>query len=93
MPPVGDRHTTKIDRKVLSDIAIFDKDAFTKIANKRNEALERNILIKNQNDWVSATLNYNGKTFDANLRLKGIVTKSPYVSYILSEIYLPRSAN
>ena len=31
----------EIDRKVLSDIAIFDKDAFTKIANKAKAGLEQ----------------------------------------------------
>jgi len=47
---------------------------FEKIAIKRKKALERGILIKKSEDWVSAKISHRGNSYDAKIRLKGLMS-------------------
>lgn len=49
----------------------IDNVEFDKIAKKRNEALERGILISSDDDWVNVKLEEGEKKLDAKARLKG----------------------
>ena len=60
---------TKPERLVLN----IKHNNFEKIAKKRKEALERRILIKKSDDWVSATISHRGKSINTKIRLKGIM--------------------
>ncbi|PIR44961.1 MAG: hypothetical protein COV10_02015 [Candidatus Vogelbacteria bacterium CG10_big_fil_rev_8_21_14_0_10_51_16] len=44
---------------------------FQKLAYKRSEALERGILIAEDDDWVNATISQAGQAYKADIRLKG----------------------
>jgi hypothetical protein len=64
--------------KVLTeenDLPTFDLDIkyenFSRIAQKRNEAIKLNALISSDDDFVSAKITHVGKTTECKLRLKG----------------------
>ena len=44
---------------------------FMKLQKKRDEAIQRGFLVRGPDDFVPASIRFNGKTFKARLRLKG----------------------
>ena len=49
----------------------IDESDFNKIKRKRKEALDLGLLLSEDDDWVSAKIDYGGKEFKAEIRLKG----------------------
>lgn len=58
--PVQDKLTIEIE-----------EDDFKKIKKKRQEALDYGLLLTYDQDWVPATINFQGKEYNAEIRLKG----------------------
>ena len=54
--------------KLYFDIKFKD---FTKLQSKRKEAIKKNLIIQKEGDYVPAKINYNKKTYDVKLRIKG----------------------
>jgi len=54
--------------KVLFDIKMKD---YLKLSEKRKEALARGFLLADKDDYVQASIHYNGRDFPVRLRLKG----------------------
>jgi hypothetical protein len=52
----------------------IDKKDFKKLEKVRNEALKRGVMINVGDNYVPATIKYNGKTTKVKLRLKGHMT-------------------
>lgn len=65
-----DKNITKSDLKSGLNLEL-DDSAFNKIVEKRNNALEENLLIKTKADYVTGTINSNGKKIKVKTRLKG----------------------
>ncbi len=61
------KYTNSLDSLTLT----LKASAFDKIKRKRNEAIDRGLLITDDNDYVKGSLTYQGKTLDTELRLKG----------------------
>jgi len=61
------KYTNSLDSLTLT----LKASAFDKIKRKRNEAIDRGLLITDNNDYVKGSLSYQGKTLDTELRLKG----------------------
>lgn len=48
-----------------------DEAAFKKIKKKRKEAIDLGLLLSEDDDWVNAKIEYQGKEFKGEVRLKG----------------------
>ena len=56
------------DPKLYFDIKFKD---FTKLQKKRDEAIDKKLIVQKDGDYVPAEIRYNNNTFKVKLRIKG----------------------
>ncbi len=66
----NDLHIDREDLLQGMNLNLSDS-AFNKIKIKRNEALQKELLVKSKEDYVFGTINSNGKVIKVKARLKG----------------------